>query len=917
MTTMISNDQIDTCFHQLTTFQPRQFQRETIAAILSGKNILLRAPTGAGKTETAIAPFLLAKVMGVQNFPNKLVYIVPLRTLATSLRDRVRSYVRDWETIYPTKRPLVVTLQTGETPEDPRFEGDIIFCTIDQLLSSFLNIPYSVGRGSANVNAGVVFTSYLVFDELHLLDPDRSFATTLELLKQVQGVSPFLLMTATLTEELAVQIQQEVKALAPRRSSPTKEIVHLINVDTEDLKAIESRQRYFEPMTNALSASLIWDDIHQHQRRRVIILCNTVAQSQGLFQDLRDELQGQPVNISLLHSRFLPSDRKVKEERLKQRFGKEGCHQDDEICEILISTQVIEAGMDITCDVMHTILCPMNALLQRAGRCARFAHQIGTVKVYREFQVGEQQTRLVQAEADDDEVAAVEQRPRRQFLPYDDSVCELTWNVLQNHAQSSSRQASVGFAIEADWVNQVHGLADQQQAQKRQDNRKTFDDRFRAAVFQGERSAANDLIRHVDNRSVFMVQEQTMIDLDLPEVDLRSLEAFSLPKTTLLKIWREFQDSHSQDWIFKQALQPEKQQSEGYSLPVAKPITHQNDIITSVRLLVNPRYADYDNDIGLQIGVHVEGNYLSEVKPVETKSQEYRYHMDTYVGHLGRIWTCWNQPFPIKQPQYQSMRDEQLRAGGRFIRTQLFPHATQAQAEALFELLVFLAVFTHDLGKLQIQWQSVMRGWQAIAHQYFNGADPKNYLLAHTDFDPTDDTSYDNEGRTQKSSLKAYEKQNPRPGHAIESAFLAHEILEAVLIPVLETVFQAEAEVINLFCNVVEMTAGRHHSAWAKGWESDDLAELRQDKRRRGKLHLHGRANQAIAQSWQRLLSQQFSQILSLPTEPPTLAQTTYDIEEMALNCFTPDEIAYQQLYWLVVRGLRICDSRSVQMETL
>jgi hypothetical protein len=42
------------------------------------------------------------------------------------------------------------------------------------MLSSFLNIPYSVGRGSANVNAGAIFAFYLVFDELHLLDPDRS-----------------------------------------------------------------------------------------------------------------------------------------------------------------------------------------------------------------------------------------------------------------------------------------------------------------------------------------------------------------------------------------------------------------------------------------------------------------------------------------------------------------------------------------------------------------------------------------------------------------------------------------------------------------------------------------------------------------------------------------------------------------------
>ena len=196
-------------FQTLTGFPPRQFQQEAIAHLLNRQDVLLRAPTGSGKTETAIAPFLFAKTLQC-DFPNKLIYVVPLRTLANSLRQRAETLARTWEAFTPSSRPLVVTLQTGENPEDPRFEGDIVFCTIDQMLSSFLNIPYSVGRGSANVNAGAIFASYLVFDELHLLDPDRSFATVLKVLEQVKGISPFLLMTATLTDELAAQIKQVI-----------------------------------------------------------------------------------------------------------------------------------------------------------------------------------------------------------------------------------------------------------------------------------------------------------------------------------------------------------------------------------------------------------------------------------------------------------------------------------------------------------------------------------------------------------------------------------------------------------------------------------------------------------------------------------------------------------------------------------
>ncbi len=79
---------IDEYFQTLTTFPPRKFQREAIAKLLNHQDILLRAPTGSRKTETAIAPFIFAQHLNLE-FPNKLIYVVPLRTLANSLRQRI------------------------------------------------------------------------------------------------------------------------------------------------------------------------------------------------------------------------------------------------------------------------------------------------------------------------------------------------------------------------------------------------------------------------------------------------------------------------------------------------------------------------------------------------------------------------------------------------------------------------------------------------------------------------------------------------------------------------------------------------------------------------------------------------------------------------------------------------------------
>ncbi|BAZ06391.1 DEAD/DEAH box helicase [Calothrix sp. NIES-3974] len=72
---------ISQLFHTLTTHQPYNFQIQTINHILNHKDTILRAPTGSGKTETAIAPFLFAKTLQI-DFPNKLIYVVPLLTLA-------------------------------------------------------------------------------------------------------------------------------------------------------------------------------------------------------------------------------------------------------------------------------------------------------------------------------------------------------------------------------------------------------------------------------------------------------------------------------------------------------------------------------------------------------------------------------------------------------------------------------------------------------------------------------------------------------------------------------------------------------------------------------------------------------------------------------------------------------------------
>ena len=99
------------------------------------------------------------------------------------------------------------------------------------------------------------------------------------------------------------------------------------------------------------------------KNNKVLIICNTVRRSQDVYIKLKEKNK-QNTEINLLHSRFIFKDRKEKETKIQyfassNKFG------------IWISTQIVEASLDIDFDVLYTDMCSADSLLQRMGRCYR------------------------------------------------------------------------------------------------------------------------------------------------------------------------------------------------------------------------------------------------------------------------------------------------------------------------------------------------------------------------------------------------------------------------------------------------------------------------------------------------------------------------------------------------------------------
>ena len=63
--------------------------------LLSGKNVILSVPTGAGKTWASVMPFLFATQNQINSFPQKTIYSLPLRTLTNSIYSDIKDIINN------------------------------------------------------------------------------------------------------------------------------------------------------------------------------------------------------------------------------------------------------------------------------------------------------------------------------------------------------------------------------------------------------------------------------------------------------------------------------------------------------------------------------------------------------------------------------------------------------------------------------------------------------------------------------------------------------------------------------------------------------------------------------------------------------------------------------------------------------
>lgn len=303
------------------------------------KNLIVIAPTGSGKTEAS-----RLWMNGEKSF-----YTLPLKVSSNAIYLRIKENYEYKDVALLHSDAMAVYLREYNGNEDigEKYERSkmlsqpLTVCTVDQL---FRFVYRALGT---EIFAATLKYSKLVLDEIQAYEP-RVIATIIYGLKMIQEMGgKFAIITATFPPVLKYFMEQYglvegkqyiFKDFTGKEYQVEKYPRHKVEIRHSEMNLDEIRLR--------------------GKNRKVLVICNTVSKAQKLYKKLEGE------NVWLLHSKYIRRDRAFLERKIMgfSESGESG---------IWITTQIVEASLDIDFDILYTEMCTADSLLQRMGRCNR------------------------------------------------------------------------------------------------------------------------------------------------------------------------------------------------------------------------------------------------------------------------------------------------------------------------------------------------------------------------------------------------------------------------------------------------------------------------------------------------------------------------------------------------------------------
>ena len=302
----------------------------------------LTVPTGGGKTVASLA---FALRHAVQNHMDRVIYAIPYTSIIEQNAQVFREILGDQNVLenhynvdYEASEELKPMQLAAENWDKP-----VVVTTNVQLFESLFGNKSARCRKLHNIANSVI-----VLDEVQML-PNEYLKPCIAMLEELiknYGVS-VVLCTAT---------QPALAEFFPRNRQVT-----------ELCPRMEEQFQFFRRAGFQNIGTITEENLTERLKREEQALCivNTKKRAQALYQKMKEEGEG----VYHLSTTMYPKHRRRVLEQIRERLrtGKK--------C-IVISTSLVEAGVDLDFCAVYRQLAGVDSMIQAAGRCNREGKRI-------------------------------------------------------------------------------------------------------------------------------------------------------------------------------------------------------------------------------------------------------------------------------------------------------------------------------------------------------------------------------------------------------------------------------------------------------------------------------------------------------------------------------------------------------------
>ncbi len=350
-----------------------------IDAIETGKHILsINVPTGTGKTLAALSASIKLKdcLKSKDGIDRSIIYALPFTSIIDQNHEVFNEVFEKVTGIEPGNDILLKHHYLADgfyrvheneeeyleySPLDSRFiiEGwnsSIIVTTFVQFFHSIIT-----NRNSASRKLHRITNSIIILDEVQAI-PHKYWYLLRKICNFMAAKMDtyFIFVTATLP---LIFPSEDISELVPNKEDYYEALNRItLEINTDNIIDISEFQE------------IVLHEALNNKDKDILIVLNTIKSAQIVYEFLIKELDNEENSFYYLSSHVVPYERRKRIEEIKRNDGKR---------KIVVSTQLIEAGVDIDMDIVFRDMGPLDSINQVAGRCNRNTVKgKGIVKIY-------------------------------------------------------------------------------------------------------------------------------------------------------------------------------------------------------------------------------------------------------------------------------------------------------------------------------------------------------------------------------------------------------------------------------------------------------------------------------------------------------------------------------------------------------